>query len=254
MTHVTSVLDRRVGLHVFLPIAKEAPDEAHDPAAHLPATLRGMAERGGRGHLHNRARVDAHMDGEVNIYQGPQIHILVAAKTTGVNTDEGHEPRGKPQKLAGEYLKEEEPRLEWRPALRMELGVVGLFERQYGRLMDVDVVGMAIPADWVEGEYSIGLELPDVFHDFPRHLVNGMRHLCIGVLVIGSAGHARITVAKEEDFLDTDVLGSATKLGFAQLGDRLEVTHVLGVHSTDLASGGADQVDIVAASGVEGQG
>jgi hypothetical protein len=119
--------------------------------------------------------------------------------------------------------------------------------------VNVDVVGVAVSANRVEGQNNIRLEFADVFDDFPGDFIQRMGDLRIGMLVVGRAGHAGIAVIEEKDVFQAEMLRGAAEFTFAQFSDAVEALHVLRVNFADFAARGADEINVTTFLGVERQ-
>jgi hypothetical protein len=72
--------------------------------------------------------------------------------------------------------------------------------------------------------------------------------------IILGAGHARIAIIQEINFLQAEVPGSTAQFGLPHSGDGLIALHVFSIHSAYLSACSADQIGVVAFPCIQGQG
>ena len=96
-----------------------------------------------------RADVDAGVNGRLPRDDLHQVDILVAAKLARIATDQGHQPHEKLQPTGRKGSEIETLRLVGGAGLRILGGVAGGLKSEYSRLMQLDVVGVAVAAELV---------------------------------------------------------------------------------------------------------
>ena len=136
-------------------------------------------------------------------------------------------------------------------AIRREGRVGSLLEGAHRRLVDGDVIRVAVAADGIEGQHHLRTKLTNIIGNFRSHLVQRLGGKSMGMVVIWRARHTRITVIQEVDAFQSEMNRRAAQLGLAQVGDRGMAFQV--IHLAHLAARRANQVHVRAARGVESQ-
>ena len=97
-----------------------------------------------------------------------------------------------------------------RTRLRETRRIGGRGERPDGRLMQLDVVGVAVAAELVVADHDLGPMLADRRNDLRGHLFERGLHQAVGVLIVGRAGHAAVAIAEPIDAPQVKLLRGAT--------------------------------------------
>ncbi len=77
------------------------------------------------------------------------------------------------------------------------------------------MVRVAVAADRVEGQNDLRFQLTDIADHIGGNLVQGLGRQGLRMLVIGRAGHARITVIEKVDAFQPQDPGGAAQFGLS---------------------------------------
>ncbi len=122
------------------------------------------------------------MDGETYISKFLYVDVTIAPKFRGVLAKERHQANCRLQQSFRENLKVKRLRLERGTSFGVERSVICIGKGKHRGFVDMDMVGMFISANGIKRQNNFWFEVADIFHNAPRHFVNGSIDLRIGML------------------------------------------------------------------------
>jgi hypothetical protein len=245
--------DRGICTHEALVLAHHSSDQTHEPAAHLNPSLGGVARSSLGLDFCHRGNVYANMDWKIEFCECFEVNVLIPPKSPRINSKERHHASDDAQEAVRKDMVVKGGGLEGGTRARREGRIRSTLEGQGRCLVDVDVIWVAVPANWIEGYNDVRFQVSDV-SDYPRgHLLHRMSDLSIRVLVIGLSFHARVPVSKKVNGRQSELLRRTAQLRFAQVCHRSVTYKMLRIDGSGFAARGTKKEHLVPPSRVQGE-